>query len=81
MSSATANPLVLFIRSEPGMAERLLAQHVDDGSGRCAVCTAGNQTGRLTWPCQTRLAADAARQPPPRFPHGEDAIRTMADPT
>jgi hypothetical protein len=42
------------------LAERLLAQHVDDGTGRCAVCTAGSQTGRLAWPCQTHMAAAAA---------------------
>jgi hypothetical protein len=54
------NPLVVLIRSEPGMAERLLVEHADDGSGRCRVCTAGSQTGRLTWPCQTQMAAAAA---------------------
>ena len=54
------NPLVTLIASEPGMADRLLAQHVDDGTGRCAVCTAGSQTGRFAWPCQTQLAAAAA---------------------
>jgi hypothetical protein len=52
--------LVTFIRSEPGMAARLLAQHVDDGCGHCTVCTAGGQSGHLTWPCQTQMAAAAA---------------------
>jgi hypothetical protein len=55
------NPLVTLITSEHGMADRLLAQHVDDGSGRCRVCTGGSQTGRLTWPCQTQMAAAAAK--------------------
>jgi hypothetical protein len=54
------NPLLTLIASETGMAERLLAQHVDDGTGRCAVCTRGSQTGRLAWPCQTQMAAAAA---------------------
>lgn len=54
------NPLVALITSEPGMAARLLAQHADDGSGRCAVCSSGSQSGRLTWPCQIRMAAATA---------------------
>lgn len=53
-------PLVTLITSEPGMADRLLAQHVDDGTGRCTVCTGGSQSGRLAWPCQTQMAAAAA---------------------
>jgi hypothetical protein len=54
------NPLVALIVSEPGMAERLLTQHVDDGTGRCAICTGGSQSGRFVWPCQTQMAAAAA---------------------
>ena len=41
----------------PGTAERLLAAHVDDGTGRCAVCSSGAQAGRYTWPCQLRMVA------------------------
>jgi len=52
--------LVTFIRCEPGVAARLLALHIDDGTGRCAICTAGSQTGHLAWPCQTQMAAAAA---------------------
>jgi hypothetical protein len=54
------NPLVALIRSEPGMAERLLVEHADDGSGRCKVCTAGAQTLHYRWPCTTQLAAAEA---------------------
>lgn len=53
--------LVALIRSQPGMAERLLAQHRDDGTGRCTACMVGAQSGRLPWPCQIRVAAEAAR--------------------
>jgi len=54
------HPLVVLIRSQPGMAERLLAEHADDGSGRCRVCSTGGQTGRFPWPCTLyRSACDA----------------------
>ena len=57
------NPLVALIRSQPGMAERLLAQHADDGSGRCRSCSAGAQSGRYRWPCAIqRYATEAAAQ-------------------
>lgn len=44
------NPVVVFLARE-GRAERLLAEHVDDTTGHCRVCTAGSQAGRSTWPC------------------------------
>jgi len=31
-------PLIELIANEPGMAERLLALHVDDNTGHCAGC-------------------------------------------
>ncbi len=43
--------IVQFIASEPGMAKRLLAEHRDDGSGRCRVCLSGPQAARKVWPC------------------------------
>ncbi|TQM15610.1 hypothetical protein [Pseudonocardia kunmingensis] len=47
---------------EPGMATRLLAAHVDDGAGRCRVCSIGGQAGRAAaWPCLIRLYADQAQ--------------------
>lgn len=54
--------LVALIAAEPGMAERLLAEHADDGTGRCRVCSAGAQTGRYRHPCAIRLAADEVRR-------------------
>lgn len=56
----SANPLVVLIRSQPGMAQRLLSEHVDDGSGRCRVCSTGGQTGRYRWPCALRRYAEQA---------------------
>lgn len=53
MSSA----IVLVIAAMPGMAERLLVAHADDGTGRCAVCSAGAQSGRYVWPCTLRTIA------------------------
>lgn len=53
------HPLVEFLRGE-GRAARMLAEHVNDGTGRCAVCSAGAQTGRMRWPCSIATAARAA---------------------
>jgi hypothetical protein len=58
--SAIADALVVFIELQPGMSEAMLVMHCDDGSGHCTVCTAGGQSGHLTWPCQTQMAAAAA---------------------
>jgi hypothetical protein len=57
------NPLVVLIRSQSGMADRLLAEHADDGSGRCRTCSAGAQTGRYRWPCAIQRAAVDANEP------------------
>ena len=58
-----ADPLVEFILGHAGMAEVLLDQHRDDGTGHCRVCTTGGQAGRPVWPCTTFVAAEAvARQ-------------------
>lgn len=57
-----ADPLVVFIRSQPGMAERLLAEHARDEFGRCPKCSAGAQTGRYRWPCTIYRCASEARE-------------------
>jgi hypothetical protein len=54
------NPLVQMILGQPGMAARLLAEHVDDGSGRCTGCPVGGQRGRHSWPCTLWQAAEEA---------------------
>jgi hypothetical protein len=54
--------LVVLIRSQPGMAERLLAEHADDGSGRCRSCSNGAQTGRHRWPCTIYSHAGRAHE-------------------
>lgn len=54
------DPLVALILSNPGMAERLLDKHLDDGGGHCQVCALGGGHGYRVWPCQIRLAACAA---------------------
>ena len=64
MEPHAVGPLVALIRSQPGMADRLVAEHADDGSGRCRVCSTGAQTGRFRWPCTLyRSAVDAQDQP------------------
>ncbi len=61
--SPAVDPLVALIRSQPGMAERLLAEHADDGRGRCRVCSAGGQTGRFRWPCTLHRSAHDSYNP------------------
>jgi hypothetical protein len=56
------SPLVQMILSQPGMAARLIAEHADDGSGRCWGCPVGGQRGRHSWPCTLRLAAEEAER-------------------
>ena len=58
------DPLVELIRSQPGMAERLLIEHADDGSGRCRACSDGGQSGRHRWPCTIHHCATQAAGPP-----------------
>lgn len=53
--------MVEFLVRE-GLADRLLAVHVDDGSGRCAVCSAGAQAARDVWPCVLASYATRAAQ-------------------
>lgn len=62
------NPLVALIRSQPGMAERLLADHTDDGTGRCRCCSSGGQTGRYQWPCAIHRSATQAHPATPTDP-------------
>ena len=64
----SVNPWVVLILSQPGMAQRLLTEHVDDGSGRCRVCSTGGQTGRYRWPCALRRYAEQARTAPGEGP-------------
>jgi hypothetical protein len=59
-SRLAVNPLVQTILGQPGMAERLMAEHADDGSGRCRVCPVGGQRGRHSFPCTIRRAAEEA---------------------
>lgn len=64
VTASSDTPIVEFIAGEPGMAERLLAAHVDDDTGHCRVCSAGPQAGRKVWPCPIHvLALNASRLP------------------
>ncbi|WP_344029481.1 hypothetical protein [Pseudonocardia kongjuensis] len=46
----------------PGFVEQLLAEHVDDGAGRCSspTCTTSGGYSRARWPCGMSQLADAA---------------------
>jgi hypothetical protein len=58
--------IVAFIAGEPGMAQRMLAEHRDDGSGHCRVC--GPESARTVWPCPLRGLAEQASQHKPSSP-------------
>jgi hypothetical protein len=59
--SALFAELTLLFLGEPAAVEQMLAQHVDDGTGHCRVCTAGGQTGHYRHPSLIHLAAVEAR--------------------
>lgn len=44
-----------------GITERVLAAHVDDGSGHCAGC-AWHNVPRPVWPCDHAYYAGVARE-------------------
>ena len=58
--SALAGEFAVLFRLQPLVIERLLAEHTDDGTGHCRVCTSGAQTGRQLWPCLLRGLAEQA---------------------
>lgn len=55
-----------LLAAHPSSVARLLAEHVDDGTGHCSVCSAGPQGGRMGWPCRLADLAAAARKQMPR---------------
>lgn len=55
VSEILAELVMLFTRSPDSIAT-LLAEHVDDGRGKCRCCTLP-QRGYLPWPCITYQAA------------------------
>jgi len=50
-----------FLRNAAAMTSTV-AEHVDDGTGHCRVCTVGGQAGRSVWPCSLAKAAGAVHQ-------------------
>jgi hypothetical protein len=54
-----SSPLVDYVAASPGLAETLVSEHCDDGTGHCPRCALGAQTGYQSWPCT--IAAVAAR--------------------
>jgi hypothetical protein len=67
---ATHGAIVAFLALD-GRADRLAAEHVDDGDGRCRCCTAGPQRGRVAWPCSLAMLAAQGRELAARDRHGD----------
>ncbi|MHA6621789.1 hypothetical protein [Pseudonocardia sp. DLS-67] len=55
--------IVALLRDNPARMEKLLAEHVDDGTGHCRRCTLPGQRGFESWPCLHHTAATLARRP------------------
>lgn len=53
--------LAVVLAANPVVVAALLAEHVDDGAGRCVACRS-QVTGALAWPCALAAAAGAARR-------------------
>jgi hypothetical protein len=58
-------PIVEFIAREPGMAERMLAEHANDGSGHCRTCVRRQGGAAQVWPCPLYGLAEQASRPTP----------------
>jgi hypothetical protein len=59
-TSPLAAEFAALFRAQPAAIARMLAEHVDDGTGHCRVCTSGGQVGRSIWPCRLRSLAEQA---------------------
>ncbi len=56
------HPLVEFIVRNPGLAETLIGEHVDDGQGYCRACALDAQRGYHSYPCSVRRMAELAHR-------------------
>ncbi|MGD9528664.1 MAG: hypothetical protein AB7I38_17150 [Dehalococcoidia bacterium] len=65
-NASAASPMIEFLVAAPDVTARLLATHVDDGSGHCRACPLGAQAGYHTWPCSIVTAARRAAAEPLR---------------
>jgi hypothetical protein len=57
-----SDPLEEFLLHDNRAARLLTGQHIDDGTGRCSVCSQGGQVGHVRWPCQLASAARSAAE-------------------
>jgi hypothetical protein len=62
--SSVLAELTVFLLLRPAATEKLLAQHVDDGRGRCKACSVGAQQDHHLWPCTIYAAAVRASRHP-----------------
>ena len=56
--------IVALIGDNPAGIEKLLAEHVDDGTGHCRRCPLPGQRGFDSWPCLHHVAASLATEQP-----------------
>jgi hypothetical protein len=64
MSGTESDTLALIVAliGNPAGIEKLLAEHVDDGTGHCRRCPLPGQRGFDSWPCIHHVAAALAAE-------------------
>jgi hypothetical protein len=60
--SETVALIVALIGDNPAGIKKLLADHVDDGTGHCRHCPLPGQRGFDSWPCIHHIAATLATE-------------------
>ena len=58
--STLAAEFAALFRNQPAGLNRILGEHIDDGTGHCRRCSSGAQAGRSVWPCHLRQLAEEA---------------------
>ncbi|OLS96285.1 hypothetical protein BJF90_10935 [Pseudonocardia sp. CNS-004] len=53
--------IVALIRDNPAGIDKLLTEHVDDGTGQCRRCPLAGQRGFKSWPCLHHIVATLPR--------------------
>ncbi|MGH3569051.1 MAG: hypothetical protein ACRDRH_24115 [Pseudonocardia sp.] len=58
----SSQALAEVIARQRDLVDRVLAEHVDDGSGRCTACPRSGPAEWRRWPCRLRSLATLARE-------------------
>jgi len=56
------SPLVESLARQRALVDRVLAEHVDDGNGRCTACPRSGRPEWQHWPCRLHSLATLAHE-------------------